>query len=238
MNPAFHTIIRVAKGVAIRNGMLSRHRRQTIIKFAAKFGFVYFGHVDQHDDEHHIIRGLTVSSSHQDEHYSVGSFDGYDVSLVDRYDMIRRPNEALRTHRWLLFEFDLHNGKDLPHIFLGGHTHKGTSYEKLFTSLPSMQKVPLGTFGLHSEEFTKRYSLYASATQFIEVERLFSPEITRTIAAHFWPLSVELLDGSLYIYSDNKNVSVNLLETILKNGLWLATKIDERNYPIDRKEDS
>jgi hypothetical protein len=236
MNPPLHKIVRVAKGIAIRNGIASRRRRQAIIKFAAKFGFVYFGHVDQHDDEHHIIRGLTVSSSYQDEHYSVGSFDGYDISLVDRYDMISRPNKAIKTHRWLIFEFDLHNGKDLPHIFLGGHSHVGTPYEKLFTSLPSMQKVPLGTFGIHSEEFTKRYSLYASATQFIEVERLFSTEITRTIAAHFWPLSIEIYEGSLYIYSDNNTVSANLLETMLKNGLWLATQIDERNYPFDKKE--
>jgi hypothetical protein len=234
MNPRFHKIVRVAKGVAIRNGIVSRSRRTAIIKFSAKFGFVYFGHVDQHDDEHHVIRGLTASSSHQDEHYSVGSFDGYDVSLVDRYDIISHPTRALRTHRWLIFEIDLHNGKDLPHVFLGGHSSSGTSYEKLFTSLPSLQPVPLGTFGMHSDEFTKRYSFYAAATQFIEVEKIFSVEITRTIAAHFWPLSVELYEGSLFIYSDNKTVSGSLLETMLKNGLWLAAQIDERHYPISK----
>ncbi|TAL14210.1 hypothetical protein EPN95_03610 [Patescibacteria group bacterium] len=233
MSPRFHNILRVAKGVALRNSLVSRRRRQVILKFANKFSFVYFGHVDQHDDEHHIIRGLTVSASHQDEHYSVGSFEGYDVSLVDRYDILSTPRQALRTHRWIIIEIDLHNGRDIPHIFLGGHNHQNSSYSKLFTSVPSLQRVPLGTFGAHSEEFTSRYSLFATATQFIEVERLFTTDVTRTIAAHFWPLAVEVFEGALYVYADNQSISVSLLETMLKNGLWLAQKLDEHSYPTD-----
>lgn len=227
-------IIRLAKGITLRNSLVSRRRKQAIARFTNKFGFVYFGHVDQHDDEHHIIRGLTVSSSHQDEHYSVGSFEGYDVSLVDRYDILAVPGRPLQSHRWLIVEIDLHNGKDIPRIFLGGHDHGNSPYTKLFTSVPTLQPVPLGTFGVHSKEFTNRYSLFATATQFIEVERLFTAEVTRTIAAHFWPLAVEVYEGALYIYSDSKTLSVGLLETMLKNGLWLATKLDEHSYPTDK----
>lgn len=236
MNSKFTKFVHIGKAIALRNGLASRQRRQVITKFANKFNFVYFGHVDQRDDEHHVIRGLTVSSSHQDDHYSVGSFDGYDVSLVDRSDILSSPNQPLRTHRWMVFEIDLHNGKDFPHLFMGGHTHQHTSYEKLFTAWPSLQPVPLGTFMAHSEEFTKRYSLFAAASQFIEVERLFTSEVTRVIAAHFWPLSAEVTGGSLYIYSDNKTLSVSLLETMLKNGLWLAAQLDEHHFQIEAKE--
>lgn len=236
MSPKFTQISKLIKSVTLRNSLLSRRRKQTIQKFTKRFGLVYFGHVDQHDDEHHIIRGLTVSSSHEDDHYSVGSFEGYDVSIVDRYDIITKPGQRLKTHRWLIIEIDLHNGKDVPHIFLGGHNHQDSSYTKLFTSVPSLQPVPLGTFGAHSNEFTNRYSLFATATQFIEVERLFTADVTRTIAAHFWPLAAEVYEGSLYIYSDSKSLSVGLLETMLKNGLWLATKLDEHSYPHDSNE--
>jgi hypothetical protein len=233
MNKILENILRTIKSTALRNSLVNKQRKSAILKFVNKFNFVYFGHVDQHDDEHHIIRGLTVSSSHQDEHYSVGSYDGYDVSLVDRYDIVTKPGQRSTTHRWIIIEIDLHNGKDIPHIFLGSHTRTDSSYSKLFTAVPSLQSVPLGTFSPHSEEFTNRYSLFATATKFIEVERLFTAEVTRTIAAHFWPLAAEVYENALYIYTDNKTISEGLLETMLKNGIWLAEKLDEHSYPSD-----
>ena len=236
MNPIVENMTKFVKNISIRNSLTTRRRKAAILKFAKTFSFVYFGHVDQHDDEHHIIRGLTVSSSHQDDHYSVGSYDGYDVSLVDRYDIIATPNKKIRTHQWIIIEIDLQNGKDIPHVFLGSHTHTDTSYANLFTLVNSLQPVPLGTFAVHSEEFIRRYSLFASPTQFIEVERLFTTAVTRTIAAHFWPLAAEVYEGALYIYTDNKTISSDLLSTMLKNGTWLARKLDEHSYPTDSDE--
>jgi hypothetical protein len=55
-----------------------RARGVVLRRFSKKLGFVYFGNVDQHDDEHEVIRGLTVSTTHKDAHYAVGSFDDYD----------------------------------------------------------------------------------------------------------------------------------------------------------------
>jgi hypothetical protein len=216
--------IHVIKNVVHNNGVVSHKRARTIKQFAEKIGFVYFGHVD-HDDDHHIIRGLTASSSHSDNHYSVGSFDGYDVSIVDRQDIIESPGHPTRTHNWLILEIDIH-ATDIPHVFLGAHTHTDSAYAKLFTAFPALQHVPLGTFENYSNEFTKRYSLFAVPSQFIETENYFTAEVTRMIAAHFWPLAIELYDGALYIYADNHVVSPMLLETMLKNGLWLAKQLD------------
>ncbi len=221
-----HRLTHSLKDIASRNSITSRIRKNTITHFAEKVGFVYFGSVDQHHDDHHIIRGLTVSASHRDNHYSVGSFDGYDVSLVDRLDSLKSNNGRLKTLNWLIFEIDLHNGKDIPHIFLGDHTQKKSSYEKLFTVFPALQPVPVGTFEKYSDEFTKRYNLFASPSYYIETERYFTTDITRTIAAHFWPLAIEVSDGTLYIYADNQTLTSHLLETMLKNGLWLARKLD------------
>ena len=223
-----HKLSHSLKDIALRNNVASRLRKRAIIRFTEKVGFVYFGSVDQHHDDHHIVRGLTVSSSHRDNHYSVGSFDGYDVSLVDRLDTIESLSGDLKTHNWLIFEIDLHRSADVPHIFLGAHTHKNSSYAKLFTAFPALQPVPLGTFEKYSEEFTKRYSLFASLSHFIEVERYFTTEITRTIAAHFWPLAIEVSEGVLYVYADNQTITTHLLETMLKNGLWLADQIDSQ----------
>lgn len=237
MGSVLDTALRKLKHISARNSLVSRVRKQVIMRFTNKLSFVYFGHVDQHDDEHHIIRGLTVSSTHHDESYSVGSYDGYDISIVDRHDIVQSPTGEERSHRWLIFEFDLHNN-DIPHIFLGGHNHRDSSYAKLFTSVPSMQPVPLGTLENHSNEFEARYSLFANPTQFIEVEKLFTAEVTRTIAAHFWPLAAEIYEGALYVYSDNVHITSGLLDTIFQNGLWLAKQLDSRVYNRDDQQDT
>lgn len=221
-----HKFSHTMKHVALRNGVASRIRKQSIIRFTEKVGFVYFGSVDQHHDEHHIIRGLTVSSTHKDNHYSIGSFDGYDVSLVDRTDIAESADGHYKTHNWIIMEVDLHNSVDVPHAFLGAHNHRDSSYVKLFTAFPALQSVPLGTFEKHHDEFTKRYSLFTAPSHFIDIERRFTADITRTIAAHFWPLAIEIREGVLYVYADNQVVTTQLLETMLKNALWLARQID------------
>lgn len=226
MHPKLRKLSHTIKDIVLRNSVASRLRRRVIVYFCEKVGFVYFGSVDQHHDDHHVVRGLTVSSSHKDYNYSVGSFDSYDVSLVDRFDALQTTNGRWKTHSWLIFEIDLHHGADLPHIFMGAHSQAHSAYARLFTAFPALQSVPLGTFEPHSDEFTRRYHLYAAPAHFLEVERQFSADMTRTIAAHFWPLSVEIRGGSLYIYADNQTLTVHLLETMLKNGLWLARRLD------------
>jgi hypothetical protein len=206
--------------------------KRTIMSFADKMGFVYFGHVDQWNDEHQLIRGLTLSPHHQDRHYSVGSVYDYDIVLAERTDSIRLHGKPSRTYTWLIMAFDLHTKADLPHIFLGPHTHSDATYAQIFTQFGQLQKVPLGTFGAHDKAFIDRYGIYTSPAEALTAERLFDNEITKTIGAHFGNTGVEISDGCLYLYSEHKLITNSLLETILKNGVWLAKHIDERAETI------
>lgn len=52
-----------------RHSVSARSRGAVLKKFAHKIGLVYFGVVDQHQDDHEVIRGLTVSTTHRDDHY-------------------------------------------------------------------------------------------------------------------------------------------------------------------------
>ncbi len=224
---------KVYQNIASRNNITGRKRKSAIIHFSEKVGLVYFGTVDQHHDDHHIVRGLTASTSHLDEHYAVGTFEDYDVSLVHRIDTTEDTAGKLRTHAWVIFEIKLKHNVDIPHIFMGAHEHKNSPYAKLFSTHTAMQRVPLGTFERYDQEFTSRYSLFARALYFIQVERYFTAAITKVIAAHFWPLSVEVCDGLLYIYADNQPITIRLLETMLKNGLWLAKQLDEQLVEVN-----
>ena len=208
--------------------LLKRANKRAIMNFAEEVGLVYFGFVDQRADEHQLIRGLTLSTSHRDSHYCVGSLYKYDVALVDRTDTLDFPGKTSRSHRWLIMQFDLHNAKDLPHVFLGLHTHSDTFYATLFAKFGQLQRTPLGTFGMYDKSFTDKYAIYTTPAESLTVERLFDSEMTKTIAKHFGTLTIEISDGCLYLYSEHARISKSLLETMLQNGIWLAKHIDER----------
>jgi hypothetical protein len=206
----------------------SRLHKHVFMQFAEKIGMVYFGYVDQRNDEHRLVRGLTVSSSHRDNHYCIGSFQGYDITLVERVDTIRFPGMPPKNQDWIIMVFDLQASVDLPHIFLGLHTHGDTFYAHLFTKFANLMKAPLGTFGAYDKAFIDRYSVYTEPAQYVVAERLFDQTVTKTIADQFGSLTVEVSEGCLYIYAEHQRPTQALLDKMLRSGVWLAQSIDAR----------
>ena len=205
----------------------SRLHKRVFMQFAEKVGMVYFGYVDQRNDEHRLVRGLTVSANHRDDHYCIGDFGGYDVMLVERIDTIHFPGKPTRTHDWIIMTFDLHSKVDVPHIFLGLHTHSDTFYAHLFTKFSQLSKVPLES-STYQHAFTSRYAMYSEPAQLVAAQHLFDDEITKTIADHFGSMTVEITEGTLYLYVEHQRHSIAVLEKMIKYGAWLARSIDAR----------
>lgn len=204
----------------------SRMHRRVFMQFAEKLGLVYFGYVDQRSDDHRLIRGLTVSARHRDNHYCIGSYDAYDIMLVERSDTIQFPGKPTRSHNWIIMTIDLHTSRDIPHIFLGLHGHNETFYAHLFTKFSQLTQIPLGGFGQHSQQFMQKYALYTEPAHMVAVEQLLHPEVTKIIAESFGALTAEIADGCVYIYAEHTHPNTQLLERMLTNGLWLAKVID------------
>lgn len=194
--------------------------------FASKIGLVYFGYVDQRDDEHNLIRGMTVSTKHRDNHYCIGSFEGYDVTLVERVDTINLPGKVAKTHNWIIMTFDLHTSAELPHVFVGSHNHSETFYTQLFTKFSHLAKVPIEESDDHSPEFTKKHTIYTKPDQILRAERLFTPTLTHVIGEQFGTFAIEIYDQTVYVYVENHRPTNALLESMLTKGLWLAKSID------------
>lgn len=205
----------------------SQMHRRVFQQFASKIGLVYFGYVDQRNDEHSLIRGLTVSTKHRDNHYCIGSFEGYDVTLVERIDTIHTPGKSPKTHNWIIMTFDLHHAVDMPHIFVGAHTHSDAFYQQLFTKYGNFNKVPLELSGAYDHHFLKHYSVFAKAEQALSAERLFSPAITKEIAYKFENMTIEVSEGTVYLYTENLRPSSTILDKMLTRGLWLARCFDQ-----------
>ena len=198
------------------------------MQFVEQYGLVYFGHVDQHDDDHQVIRGMTVSHSHRDEHYSLGTYDSYDVSFVERTDSIKNPKtQRPQHHTWHILQFDLHSTTDLPHLFIGLHSHSESFYRQLFTKYSHLRPLPIGAMRTYDPTFISQYRVYGHPAEHLQVENLLGEVVDKVFVQNFGSLAIELHEGSLYVYSESKSLTPQLLEAMIKNGVWLARHIDE-----------
>ena len=197
--------------------------RRTIASFADMLGLVYFGYVNQSDDEHRLLRGMTISRTHDDQHYCVGTFKGYDMALVVRRDTLTYPDKRLKDHHWTIMTFDLHTYVDVPHFYIG----QSKIREELLARYSALVPLQFGHFTQHAQAFIDNYIVYSSAEHAVEVEQILRPELTSGIAAHFKDLSVELSENTLYLYATEKHPSRSLLERMTNDGVWLAQAIDE-----------
>lgn len=202
---------------------------RTMRKFADKVGLVYFGAVDQKSDRHKVVRGFTVSPSHKDSHYSVGTVGNYDIALVNRSDAVWQANGSIDIYSWLIMTFELHTKVDIPHFFLCAKNRDKRSYQALFATHHSLKETAMGILEEYTPEFISRFSLYIQPAQSIEIERLLPADTARVLSAHFWPLSIEQHENILYIYSAGEQITPGLLNTMIESGLWLAKTIDSRS---------
>jgi len=199
-----------------------------VIEFADRSGMVYFGYVSQRTDEHQIVRGLTVSTDHVDDHYCIGTYDQYDVMFVERSDELK----SGKRHTWHIMEFDLKSTADIPHFFIGSSKHGQGFHELLGTKYPALHAMTLGATAEYPASFTSYFSSYVTPAHLVVMERLITPEIAETIADHFKGVVMEVTEQALYLYSEKSHLTADLLDTMLQNGVWLAKQIDQNSRHI------
>ena len=208
-----------------RNITATRADRRVFERFDKKNNLMYFGAVNQHTDEN-IIRGFTVSATHQDNHFSVGTVNDYNVSIVDRSDALINDDGSVSFNNLIIAAIDLKTSQDLPHIFIAANNQNSNAYRSLFETNPILEKINLGTFEVYNEDFTSRFTMYSPLADAIQVEKLFPAVTARVIGTHLWPYSVEITKGVLYVYCSTERVTTNDLTGMLNIGLWLARHVD------------
>ena len=86
--------------------------------------------------------------------------------------------------------------------------------------------LALGHTQTYPAEFREGYRVYGKPAQLLDVETIITPEVADLISHHFGRVAIEIHDGMLYLYSENLHLSTNLLDAMLKNGVWLARHLD------------
>lgn len=225
-NRRLHAARRIVRHMSPKQIARRYSAAHTVRVLANALGLVYFGYVDQRDDEHQLIRGMTVSNTHNDHYYTVGTFKGYDLAIVMRQDALRYSDKRLKDHYWTIVTIDLHNTKyQLPHCYIGHHTIR----EELIAQYNQLSPIALHPYSKdYTKEFLDAYTVFAKLTHAQLVASLLTPEMTTTIAQKFTEMSVEIVENTIYLYKAEKHPSRALLERMINNGLWLAETIDQR----------
>ncbi len=191
---------------------------QVIKQFAAKHHLVYFGGVDSTSDEHQLIRGITASTHHTDNHYTVGTFEGHDLMLVQRRKVVSHPGKPSSNYSWLILAIDLkHSG--LPHIFVDGLHHSDAFYANLHIGFAKLQDLtnlvaPIG-----------KARLFAPTDALPVLHSLLKPDFIDSVRS-FSNFDYEVKDDQLFIYSVNPTVSTTLLSDMLRVGVWVANYLN------------
>lgn len=199
--------------------------KRVIARFAESLGWVYFGHVDQHKDEHVLVRGFTASAKHYDTHYCVGTVSDYDVIMLQRTDAVAAPGKPSINYRWVILKIDLKT-KQHPHLFATSVGHAPIFYEYFFTKHYHFRQVPTSEWRDHSPEFIQSFNTFTTQDKLHMASHALTPSVTATLGVHFKGLEFELTNDTLYMYASNHNLTVELLERLVKNGVWLAEQID------------
>lgn len=204
--------------------------RRTIHQFASKYHLVYFGAVDAREDDHQLVRGVTASTHHIDNHYTVGTFEGHDIMLVQRRNTLTFPGKPDAEFKWLIMQIDLKRG-NMPHIFMEAHRHNETFYANLFVAIPQFQDITASVVQ-RDQQFAARYNIFAKPNDYVAVGAVLLPEITQTILQHFQQFDYEIIDDRLYVYSNASVVTLAVLQEMLRAGMWLADVLNLIKIPV------
>lgn len=196
-------------------------------QFADQHDIVYFGRLHQEDEDQRIVRGVTVSTRHNDEHYCVGTVHGFDIVLLKRTDKLSRPNtNRTENYSWILLQIDLRIDHDLPHVFLDGGHHNEVFYQSLFVKFARLMKVDKAQFGIDSQ-FNDRFTAYTPPDALDELPLVVAGDVGETMAHHFAHLDFEWFQDRLIIYSTGRMPTKHLLDHMLRAGLWLADVLEK-----------
>lgn len=201
-------------------------RRKTIMKFAFRYGLIYFGSNNPASAHIHVLRGVTSSIDQFDTNICIGTHDGYDMVFVERIASVTHEGYAPATHQWHIMAFDLHSHSNLPFVFIGTRQQSKTFYAKLFTSRREVRQLDPIVYGAPSH-FNANYTLIASPAEQLLLAQVLTTPVTSTMAKHQHPFAIEIQGDTLYVITETRQVSDAGLTKMLHYGLWLAKHLDE-----------
>ena len=218
-----------SKGVVTKltNGFGNGSYKKSAQKFAKDNKLIYFGSLDPDGQPLPVIRGAKMSLDQVDANYCFGTHAGYDVVLADRTANIGFENYKNTYHHWYVLQIDLHDA-NLPYIFIGTRQQTKAFYAGVLSAHRELRYLTLASQAARAAAFHGHYAILASPAHTQILYRLFDETMINTLGAHKYPFAMEFDGDSLYIITDTRKASQQLLSKLLHYGLWLAKETDQR----------
>lgn len=191
-----------------------------------RYDLVYFGHVSQHHDDHELVKGVTFSANHTDNHYVMGNIEGYDLIVVERTDHIAFPGRSAEHYRWIIVQVDLDERLQLPHVFLDARHHDQGFYQALFAKFNRLSSADRLFDSGYDELFGQKFHPYTPPDSLDDLQLYLTPDVAAVLAHHFAHFDVEWHHDKLLVYAANRTVTPHLLNTMLREAIWLARQIE------------
>lgn len=211
----------------LTNGFGNNSYKKSAKKFAKENKLIYFGSLDPDGQPLPVIRGAKMSLDQVDTNYCFGTHANYDVVLADRTASIRFEGYKSSYHHWYVLQIDLHSA-NLPYMFIGTRQQTKAFYAGILSAHRELRYLTLAFSAAQAASFHGHYAVLASPANTQVLYRLFDDAMINTLGAHKYPFAMEFDGDSLYIITDTKKASQQLLTKLLHYGLWLAKEVDQR----------
>jgi hypothetical protein len=205
--------------------------KQAFKDVAEEHDMVYFGRVDQQTDDHKLVRGVTLSPTHRDDHYCIGAIAGRDAILVERTDTITHPDHSPLSYTWTIACFDLHSAA-IPHVVIDAGHHDKIFYDQFFTKFFQFMAADASVFEGHDERFTKQFTVYTPPDAIDLLNILLPADTTAVLGHHFSHFSYEFFDDTLIVYTPKHKATKHLLDQMIHAGTWLASEIEKTSLEL------
>lgn len=205
--------------------VIKENKTRKIYKKACKtYDLLYFGTVSQHEDDHRLLRGITASVNHQDDHYCVGTYKTYDIAMVLRRDNLNYHDGRIKNHRWAIVTADIHTRAVVPNFFISHNSKR----ELMMAKQNGMHKINPQLLSNHSIEFTQNFELYGATNHQEAILALLIPEITQSISIHCKQFSIEVFENTVFILLETEHPTPANLQRMINITIWLAQIVDMR----------
>jgi len=203
----------------------SRNNRRAFGQIAEEYDLVYFGNIDPKiDTDYDAIKGLTASPHTQDENYTTGNVYDYEIAFLQRSRQVRMLSKEKKTRQWTILQVKLKKTK-LPHFLIDGR-RRTEEYGALLASTQRWREIGWQHVA-DDANFPRTFATYACPIDVAAISVALTQEVQNMLATHFPQFDYEFERDKLIIYATDTEVNLQLLDHMLRVGLWLARYLDK-----------
>jgi hypothetical protein len=198
--------------------------RREFGQIASEYDLVYFGSVDpQIDTDYKMVKGLTAAPNVRDENYTTGNVYDYEIAFLQRSRTVRMVSGEKKARQWTILQIQLMNSR-MPHFLVDGR-RRTEEYGALLAATQRWREIGWQHVSANSD-FPRIFATYARPLDVAAISRILSPEVQSMLVAYFSQFDYEFEDDKLIIYATDAKVDLQMLDHMLRIGLWLARYLD------------